>query len=298
MATAVGIEGRTVRRNAPTIYNVGYAERLFHDAREDRLEQQIWGPLLAANEMGNPSVGYVLATLRALPDYRGRFEAAFDGQGPTMETVGAALAGYQRTLVSGASPFDRWRWGGEPEALSAAARRGFALFTGAAGCAGCHRVGEANALFTDHGLHNTGVGFRASMGLAPPPRRIEVAPGTFLAVDPAVIAAASEPLPSDLGRYEVSGDPADRWKYRTPTLRNVALTAPYMHDGSMATLHEVVAFYAGGGVANEGLAPRIRPLDLPDGGIDDLVAFLASLTGGDVAALVADALAAPVGDPG
>jgi cytochrome c peroxidase len=297
LATAVGLEGRTVRRNAPTLYNVAYAERLFHDAREDRLEQQVWGPLLAANEMGNPSVGYVLATLRALPAYRGRFETAFAGQGPTMETVGAALASYQRTLLSGGSPFDRWRWGGESEALSAAARRGFELFTGGAGCAGCHHVGAGAALFTDQSLHNTGVGFRATMGLSLPPDRIRLTPGTFLGIDPAVIAAASAPAPGDLGRYEVTGDPDDRWTYRTPTLRNVALTAPYMHDGSLATLRDVVEFYDRGGVPNEGLDARLRPLGLSREQVADLVAFLESLTGADVDLLVADALAAPVGDP-
>jgi cytochrome c peroxidase len=113
-----------------------------------------------------------------------------------------------------------------------------------------------------------------------------------------VIAAASGPPPNDLGRYEVTGDPADRWQYRTPTLRNVALTAPYMHDGSIATLREVAEYYDGGGVPHEGLDPRIRPLGLSDDAREDLVAFLESLTGGDVDALVADARSVPVGDPG
>jgi cytochrome c peroxidase len=298
IATAVGIEGRTVRRNTPTLYNVGHAERLFHDAREDRLEQQIWGPLLAANEMGNPSVGAVLATVRAVPEYRRLFEAAFGSAEPSMESVGAALAGYERTLVSGDSAFDRWRYGGDEAALSAAAQRGAALFTGEARCGACHLVGERFALFTDHGLHNTGVGFRASMRPAETRRRVQVAPDTFLSFDPAVIAASAEPPPNDLGRYEITLDPADRWKYRTPTLRNVALTAPYMHDGSLATLGDVVAFYDAGGVPNPGLDPRIRPLGLSETQRRDLVAFLQGLTGRDVDLLVGDALAAPVGDPG
>jgi cytochrome c peroxidase len=112
-----------------------------------------------------------------------------------------------------------------------------------------------------------------------------------------VIAAASAPAPGDLGRYEVTGDPDDRWTYRTPTLRNVALTAPYMHDGSLATLRDVVEFYDRGGVPNEGLDARLRPLGLSREQVADLVAFLESLTGADVDLLVADALAAPVGDP-
>ena len=95
LATSVGIEGRTVRRNAPTIYNVAYAEHLFHDARESRLEQQVWGPLLAFNEMGNPSVGFVIDGIRAHRDYDGLFEAAFAGRGPGIETLGTALAAYE-----------------------------------------------------------------------------------------------------------------------------------------------------------------------------------------------------------
>ena len=130
MATAVGIEGRSVRRNAPTLYNIAYATHFFHDGRETQLEQQVWGPLLAVNEMGNPSVGYVLERIRDLPDYAGLFEAAFDGRGPGMETLGMALSAYERTLISANSPFDRWYFGEQPEALPPAARRGFALFTG------------------------------------------------------------------------------------------------------------------------------------------------------------------------
>jgi cytochrome c peroxidase len=113
-----------------------------------------------------------------------------------------------------------------------------------------------------------------------------------------VIAAAAELPPNDLGRYEVTENPEDRWKYRTPSLRNVALTAPYMHDGSLSSLREVVEFYNAGGIANELLDPALRPLGLSEEEIEDLVAFLRSLTGDNVDALVADAFAAPVGDPG
>jgi cytochrome c peroxidase len=298
LATAVGIEGRTVRRNAPTLYNVAYPERLFHDGRETRLEHQVWGPLLARNEMGNPSVGAVVETLRRASDYHDLFEAAFPGRGPAMETIGMALASYERTLVSGGSPFDRWRYGGDAAALGDAGKRGFALFTGRAGCASCHLVGPDAAFFSDGAFHNTGVGYAASMGVASAQRRIQVAPGVTLEVDRELLASISEPPPSDLGRYEITQDPADRWKYRTPTLRNVALTAPYMHDGTLATLAEVVAFYDRGGVPNPNLDPRVRPLDLTASESEDLVAFLESLTGDDVDVLVADAFAAPVGDVG
>jgi cytochrome c peroxidase len=298
MATAVGIEGQTVRRNAPTIYNVAYFERLFHDARESRLEQQVWSPILAANEMGNPSIGYVLDKFRRLPDYAGLFEAAFDGRGPTMETLGMALASYERTVVSANSPFDRWYFGKEENALAAEARRGFDLFAGRAGCAGCHTIAKEHALFTDQQLHNTGLGYRQAMAPPAAERNVQVGPGAFLRFDPAVLGSAAERPPNDLGRYEVTLNPDDRWKYKTPSLRNVALTPPYMHDGSLRTLREVVEYYNAGGVPHELLDPRIKPLGLGSGEIDDLVAFLESLTGDSVDTLIADAFAAPVGDPG
>jgi cytochrome c peroxidase len=297
LATAVGIEGRTVRRNAPTLYNVAYSQRLFHDGRETRLEHQVWGPLLARNEMGNPSIGAVIEKIRHLPDYEGLFDAAFPARGLALETVGMALASYERTLVSGGSPFVRWRYTGEDDALPEAAQRGFELFAGRARCGACHPVGDSSALFTDGAFHNTGIGYAASMLDTSPSRRIQVAPGRYLEVDRAIVARVSEPPPSDLGLYELTGDPDDRWKYKTPSLRNVALTAPYMHDGSLSTLRDVVAFYDRGGVPNEVQDPRVRPLGLTAAEIDDLVAFLASLTGGDVDLLVADAFAAPIGDP-
>ena len=291
MATAVGIEGRSVRRNAPTLYNVAYATRIFHDGRESTLEQQVWGPLLAVNEMGNPSVGYVIERLRSLPDYRGLFEDAFDGSGPGMETLGMAIAAYQRTLVSANSDFDRFRFDSDGNALTPAARRGFELFTARAGCSVCHTIEARHALFTDNGLHNTGIGYQASFS-QPVAKQIPVAPGQSIRVK-----LAPPRQGNDLGRYEVTRDPADRWKYKTPSLRNVALTAPYMHDGSISGLREVVEFYNGGGVANENLDPLIKPLGLTTGEIDDLVAFLRSLTGDNIDVIVADAFAAPVGDP-
>ena len=115
-------------------------------------------------------------------------------------------------------------------------------------------------------------------------------------LDTAALGQVSEPKPQDLGLYEVSQRPEDRWKYRTPMLRNIALTAPYMHNGSLSTLRDVVEFYNRGGVPNELLDPRIKPLQLEAGEIDALVAFLESLTGDDIETLVSDAWSAPVGE--
>ncbi|MEE9355510.1 MAG: cytochrome c peroxidase [Methylococcaceae bacterium] len=295
LATSVGIEGRTVKRNAPTIYNVAYAKLLFHDGRENTLEQQIWGPLLAHNEMANPSVGAVIDKINHRADYVGLFEKAF-GRTPSMETIGMALASYQRTLNSGDSPFDRYYYGKQTEAISEQAKKGLQLFLGKAGCASCHRIDADSALFMDNQLHNTGLGFREAMLKQPSKQRVQLAPGVFVDVDATVVNAVAEPKPNDLGRYEVTQAPEDRWAYKTPTLRNIALTAPYMHNGSFTTLKQVVEFYNNGGVANKNLDPLLKPLTMNKTEMDDLVAFLNTLTGNNVAALVADAFAAPVGD--
>ncbi len=297
LAMAVGIEGRTVRRNAPTILNVGFSSLFFHDGRENRLENQIWGPLLARNEMGNASIGAVIERIRGIGEYASLFEAAFPERGLAIETIGMALASYERTLESGNSAFDRWYYAKDEAALGDEAVEGFRLFVGRAGCSGCHLVGADSALFEDGQLHNTGIGFAVSMLDDQSERPIQLAPGEYVSVDSDLIAQVSESIPDDLGRYEITQNPDDRWKYKTPSLRNVALTSPYMHNGSLATLREVVEFYNRGGVPNELLDQRIRRLDLSDEEMRRIVAFLESLSGGDVEALIADAFSAQVGDP-
>ena len=260
LGTAIGLEGQSIRRNAPTMYNVAYVEQLFHDGREFSLENQVWGPLLAANEMANPSIGYVVEKIKVLSEYAGRFEKAFAGHGPEMLTVGQALAAYQRTLVSGNSRFDRWHYGKEPAALAADEQAGFRLFVGKAGCGVCHVVGERHALLTDNRFHNTGIGYARSMGPAKK-HRVQLAPGKFVEIDDKALDSFEPPQP-DVGRYEVTLDPADSWAYRTPSLRNVALTAPFMHDGSLATLEDVVEFYDRGGIDNPRKDPLLKPLGL------------------------------------
>jgi cytochrome c peroxidase len=295
MRTAIGVEGRTVRRNSPTLYNVAYAQLLFHDGRENQLEQQVWGPLLAQNEMANPSIGMVLDKIKHSADYRGWFEKAFH-KGPTMETLGQALASYERTLNAAASPFDRWYYGQQAQALSAAAKRGFHLFTGKAGCSTCHLLTEKAALFTDQQRHNTGIGFAETMQKKPEQQKVQLAPGVFVDVAVENLHGLSKDIPSDLGYYEISQNPADSWFYKTPSLRNVALTAPYMHNGSLATLEDVVRFYNQGGVVNDNQSPLIKPLHLSEAEVAELVAFLNALTGSNVATLVSDAFAVPVGE--
>ena len=245
--------------------------------------------------MGNPSVGFVVNKLKVLPDYKGLFEKAFK-RGLGMETVSQAIASYERTLNSANSPFDRWRYGKQDEALNSQAKLGFSLFTGKAGCSQCHSIGEHNAILMDNQLHNTGLGFRESMKKEPEKHRVQFAPGISFDMDESAIKQLGENKPSDLGLYEITQNPDDRWKYKTPTLRNIALTAPYMHNGSLASLREVVDFYNHGGESNENLDPLIKPLGLSEVEIDALVEFLKSLTGDNVETLVLDAYAAPVGN--
>jgi cytochrome c peroxidase len=294
LATAVGIEGRSVRRNAPTVLNVAWQARLFHDGREISLEDQIWGPLLASNEMGNPSIGYVIERIRALPDYAGLFEAAYEGKNASAQRIGAALASYQRTLVAADSRFDRWRYAGEANALSETEKRGFALFTGKARCAACHLIGERDALFTDQGFHNTGIGWRHS-NQVPERTRVELAPGVTAELDRRTVESFSEPPLKDVGRYEITHDPKDRWAYKTPSLRNVSLTAPYMHDGSLATLEAVIEFYDRGGIDNPDKSPLLAPLGLDAADKAALAAFLRALTGSGAAALLAREAQTPIG---
>jgi len=296
LATPIGVEGKSLARNAPTIINAVFLENLFHDGREFSLENQTLGPLLRQDEMANPSIGLVLQRLGNLDDYDGLFERAFGG-GPSAERIGMAIASWERTLVAGDSPFDRWQYGGVDDALTDEQKRGLGLFTGRAGCTGCHTIGERHALFTDHKFHDTGIGYIDFENRADDrPVEVEISAGVVIAVDRKVVRSVGNERVPDLGRFAVTLDPADKWRFRTPTLRNVALTAPYMHDGSLRTLEDVVRFYNGGGVPHPGLDPLVQPLSLTGEEIAALVAFLRSLTSGGIDSLVQDARNAPVGN--
>tara|TARA_R110002050_G_scaffold57423_5_gene129185 strand:- start:99622 stop:101622 length:2001 start_codon:yes stop_codon:yes gene_type:complete len=296
LLTPVGFEGRSVRRNAPTIYNTAYLKHIFQDGRETSLEHQAWQPMLARNEMAMTSFGTVIDKIKQLDDYKGLFEQAFDGQTASLSTIPDAIASYERTLVSANSPFDRWHFAKEENAISPAAKRGFKLFTGKAQCINCHSMAQDHALFTDNSLHNTGIGFERSMRTAPESERVQVAPGRYMNIATSRINSFSNEPQGDLGYYEVTQNPDDRWKYRTPILRNVALTAPYMHDGSLSDLTKVVEFYNQGGVENETQSPLINPLNLNKNEINELVEFLKTLTGDNVPAIISDSFATPIGD--
>jgi len=296
LATPIGVEGQSLRRNAPTILNAAYASRLFHDGRESSLENQAIAPLLAGDEMANPSIGYLVEKIADLADYDGLFERAF-GAGPSLERIGQAIACWERTLLSAASPFDRWRYGGQQDALTPRQVEGFRLFTGKAGCVSCHSIDEQSALFTDGGFHDTGIGHRGEVvGAAGAPVPVELAPGLVVPMDRRAVESVGLGRRPDAGRFEITLDPADRWRFRTPSLRNVALTAPYMHDGSIGTLEEVLAYYDAGGSPHPGLDARIRPLHLAPEETEALLSFLGALTGDDLPALVDDARSVNVGN--
>jgi cytochrome c peroxidase len=206
----------------------------------------------------------------------------FRGAGASMDTLGAAMAAFEATLVAADSRFDRWRFGGQGSALSDMEKLGFSIFSGKGRCTSCHLVGAQHALLADGKFHVTGA------GLAPPAGRafvVPLAPGVQTVLTDADLADYSARVAPDLGRFEITLDPADRYAFKTPSLRNVAHSAPYMHDGSLATLDEVVDFYDQGGGDVPGKSEALSPLGL---GADEkraLVAFLRSLDGADLYAL-------------
>ncbi len=301
LSVAIGINGKSARRNAPTLINVGYYETLFLDGRDHRLETQFFSPLLAANEMANPSVGHVIAKLKNLSPYPAMFDKAF-GPGANVLTpdhIGLSLAAYQRTLLAGASRFDQWRFGGQPDALTARERQGFELFVGRAGCVNCHRIGDTDAIFTDQQFHDTGYGWMREQQRQHPGSvtRVELAPGQFVSVASEIIDSVGLAPPKDLGRYEVTLKPDDLWRFRTPQLRNVALTAPYMHDGGFRTLAQVLDFYNRGGAAHPAQSRLIKPLGLTSPQLRALQAFLLTLTSTGLEQLVKEARVARPDSP-
>lgn len=277
---AIGMEGLTLRRNTPSVLNSVYQKTLFHDGHESHLDLQVWLPLLAADEMANPSMGYVLDRIEGLDDYKARFERVYAAEGISIHSVGDAIAAYEATLLSGNSRFDRWHFGGEKQILTKSEMAGFEIFTGKGGCSSCHLIGKDAALFTDHLFHNTGIGYRASMH-SDREYVIPLAPGVETRMLRHEIDAFGEKLRNDVGRFEVTLNEDDRWAYKTPSLRNVSRTPPYMHDGSVATLEDVVEYYSSGEAAKHATNGKLKRLDLTPAERANLVAFLKTLDGDD-----------------
>lgn len=277
LRTSVGMEGVSLRRSAPSLLNVAYVQHLFHDGRADSLEAQALMPLLHADEMANASLAQVLRRVAGWPEYRALFRRAFGAPKPTAQRLGSALAAYQRSLLAADAPFDRWHYGGQAGALSAQQQRGFALFK-AQGCSTCHTFSERGALFSDGQFHNTGVQQRSeARRQGDQPVALTAQTRTVMTAD--TLRRVGTPDAGDNGRQEVTGRAPDARAFRTPSLRNVALTGPYMHDGSFDSLEQVLDHYsAGGWPADAAQDRRIQPLPISREDRDAIVAFLHALT--------------------
>jgi cytochrome c peroxidase len=240
-AQAVGVAEQTGARNTPSLLNVAYSSGLFWDGRATTLESQALLPLLNPREHGLPSEVALLDRFAAIRAYRPAFRKLFGNENITSNEATMALASYERTLLSGNSPFDRFLYGGDTHAMSDTAIRGLDLFRGRARCATCHTIGAAFALLTDQDFHASPVGLSTTTNrdLAELTRKvIDVQERNDANALNALVV--SDPQIASLGRFVVTRNPRDIGLFKTPSLRNVALTGPYLHDGTIATLDEVV----------------------------------------------------------
>ncbi len=235
-----GFQGQRGNRSAPTVLNATYMGLQFWDGRSPSLEDQALGPLVNPVEMANKDHDSMVKKVSSIAAYLPYFQKAFHGEGITKENVGKAIASFERTVLSGNSRYDRYS-AGDTAALNASEIRGKDLFFGKANCTRCH----AGPNFSDSMFHNLGVGMNA-------------------------------PTP-DLGRFVVTKEESDKGAFKTPTVRDITKTAPYMHDGSEKTLEDVVELYDRGGNKNPYLDPRMEPLHLTPQEKADLVAFMKAL---------------------
>lgn len=273
-ARSQGHRKQTGTRNAPSLLNVAYLDSLFWDGRAASLEDQAHDPFINPVEHGLPNHQKLLEVVRSDQAYFAEFSRLWPAGGVTLDTVSAALAAYERTLVSAGSRFDRHFYGKDRGAMSEAALRGMELFRGRANCGTCHTLGDEFSLFTDQSFHLAarGVPAMVSANLPTLAQRAVAARGSRNDRDLDELIATDAELAS-LGRFLVTLEPSDIGKFKTPSLRNVAETAPYMHDGSVATLEEAVELelYSRGAVTYPIVLTRSEKADLID--------FLKSLSG-------------------
>jgi len=271
-AIAIGIHQIPGTRNVPTLLNARFNNSYFWDGRVRTLEEQAKQPLLNPKEMGMETETALVARVASIPEYRESFGRVFGRQGITLNTIAKAIAAYERTLLSKNSPFDRFI-AGNTNAITNAQKRGWKLFKGKAQCISCHIFSGNSSLFTDLKFYNTGV------GVIDFSRSVSEIKGTV--TGDTTSQAHTEGI-SELGRYLVTRQPPDIGAFKTPTLRDVELTFPYMHNGSIKTLLDVVRFYNEGGRRNPYLDPKIHPLRMTDSEMSELVEFLRALTSDDV----------------
>jgi cytochrome c peroxidase len=269
---AVGIKSQAGARNSPTVLYAGFNEVQFWDGRAATLEDQAKQPLINPVEMGQPSHDAVAKAVAALPDYHDGFNAAFGSPAVNIDRIADAIASFERTLAAFTSPFDRFL-AGDKQAISDAAKRGFELFQGKARCITCHEFNKSFPYFTDNKFHNIGVAMKGSFEQLA--REAQAGAGKGAEAEAAL---AHKPGVEGLGRWIVTRQPKDIGAFKTSGLRNIAVTAPYMHDGSLKTLDEVMDFYNKGGEPNPNLDGGMRPLNLTKDEIADVIAWMQTLT--------------------
>ncbi len=275
--TSVGIKGRVGQRNAPTILNALYNKTQFWDGRAKTLEEQAGFPIVNPSEMGHPNLDAAVAQIASVKEYQLAFQHVF-GRTPNAPDLLRAIASYERTQLSFDSPFDHFI-AGDTNAIDASAKRGWELFNTQARCNKCHALTDSQrdvTLFTDNDFHNIGIGIirHNVVALAGQAEKLINSSDTA-----AIDRAAIQHDMSVLGRFLITKQDKDTASFKTPDIRNVLVTGPYFHDGSQETLWDVIDHYnKGDGLHNPWLDEDMQPLALTETDIDDLVAFLASLT--------------------
>ena len=275
LPVSIGVQGRAGQRNSPTILNALYNRHQFWDGRVKTLEEQAALPIVNPSEMGQPSVDAAVAKIAAVQEYEKAFHTVF-GRPANPTDLERAIASYERTQFSFDSPFDHFI-AGEENAISDSAKRGWELFNTKARCNKCHALTERDpTYFTDEDFHNIGIGIlRHNVAAEACKAEREINSGNIIDVDQAAIQSDM----SVLGRFLVTKKETDTASFKTPGLRNLLMTAPYFHDGSQATLWDVMDHYnKGDGIQDPWLDGDMQPLALSESEIDDVVALMASLT--------------------
>jgi cytochrome c peroxidase len=269
-----GIGDHLGQRSAPTTMNAALLQSQFWDGRAPSLEEQAKLPILNPIEMGHPDADSAMASVKTDPGYQALFQKAY-GRAPNYDDLGRAIASFERTLIFLDAPFDRFA-AGDLKALSPAAQRGLDLFNGKARCVSCHMINSSNPLGTDNQFHNIGVSARKQNFEALAAQALNVLNKNNNPKELDKLAIETDM--SELGRFLVTKNRGDIGAFKTEQIRNVGLTAPYMHDGTLKTLWDVVDHYNKGGETNSYLDGGIEPLNLSENEINDVVAFLFALT--------------------
>ncbi|HTW88921.1 MAG TPA: cytochrome c peroxidase [Candidatus Binataceae bacterium] len=274
LPTSMGVHAQFGQRNAPTVLDALFNIEQFWDGRAQTLEDQSKLPILNPIEMGMASPDAVVAKINGIPDYPKQFKAVF-GRAPNYDDLARAIAAYERTQLAFDSPFDHYM-AGDQQALTAQQLRGWAIYNGKGRCMSCHGWNPTQPMFSDNRFHNIGVSAHKSDFVVLARKGLAVIAHGGGAEDIDKLAIQTDM--SELGRFLVTKQPHDIGAFRTMDLRNLFVTEPYFHDGSQTTVWDTLDHYNKGGVQNPFLDGGIVPLGLSEPEIDDLAAFLLSLT--------------------